>query len=124
MKKLTDHFHEKEFACKCGACDSIGVLKKSFIAKLELARVEAGVSFHITSGVRCRAYNATKHIGGVASSAHVKGNAGDISTPDSRTKFKVIKALLSVGFKRIGIGSNFVHVDNDQSKDQQVIWVY
>jgi hypothetical protein len=36
----------------------------------------------------------------------------------------IVKALLEVGFKRIGIDDTFIHVDCDPTKDQNLIWVY
>jgi hypothetical protein len=86
----------------------------------------------ITSGVRCEAHNAK--IGGVPSSAHVPadlddgedevGHAVDISVGSSGRRFKAIDALKAAGFKRIGIGRSFIHLDNDTRKPQDVVFDY
>jgi hypothetical protein len=31
---------------------------------------------------------------------------------------------MEAGFNRIGISSTFIHVDNDPSKPEDVIWLY
>jgi uncharacterized protein YcbK (DUF882 family) len=93
-----------------------------FLDKLDNARYTAGVSFVITSGFRCSRHNAA--VGGVENSAHTKGVAADISATDSVSRFKIIEALIDVGFTRIGIAKTFVHVDMDRSKPGNVIWLY
>ena len=57
-------------------------------------------------------------------SSHIKGLAVDIKATDSSTRFKVIEALVSVGFTRLGIADTFIHVDWDFDKSQEVIWTY
>ena len=36
----------------------------------------------------------------------------------------MIEAFLDAGFRRIGVGSTFIHVDSDEEKAQDVIWTY
>ena len=93
-----------------------------FLSKLDQAREHAGIPFYITSAYRTPEHNAK--IGGSPNSSHLKGLAVDISVINSRTRFKVLEALLHVGFSRIGIADNFIHVDDDYSKDVNVIWTY
>lgn len=89
---------------------------------LDLLRKNVGRPLTITSGVRCEAYN-TK-VGGVDSSAHVDGLAADIAVGDGHDRFSLISSALTVGFRRIGVAKNFVHLDVDYSKPTNVIWVY
>ena len=35
-----------------------------------------------------------------------------------------MSSLIRAGFKRIGIGSTFIHVDLDLDKPQNVFWLY
>jgi zinc D-Ala-D-Ala carboxypeptidase len=98
-----------------------------FVRKLDEARELAGVPFKINSGYRTKEYNISlKKRGYHASptSAHMKGLAADISTPDSKTRFLVLESLIKVGFRRIGIGKTFIHADIDESKSQEVLWTY
>ena len=92
-----------------------------FLAKLDKAREFAGIPFIINS-----AYRSPKHPESIKNptSSHIKGLAVDISVRDSVTRFKVLNALIAVGFNRIGIAGTFIHVDLDLDKSQNVIWTY
>jgi len=113
------YFRKEEFTCPC--CGQ-NLIKDMFIERLDIARGIAGIPFVITSGYRCPKHN--KELGGVPDSAHIKGLAADIKTNNSRDRFKIISALLQVGFNRIGVGKDFIHVDLDESKIKNVIWDY
>ena len=89
---------------------------------LDQARDIAGVPFVINSGIRSVERNA--QVGGAADSAHISGHAVDIRCPTGRHRFLIVRALLEVGFTRLGIGKTFVHADTDQSKPNEVIWLY
>ena len=89
-------------------------MQGNFLSMLDEARGIAGIPFKITSGYRTEARN--KKVGGVPSSAHVKGLAADIACTDSTKRMMIVRALLEVGFTRIGIADTFIHVDNDISK--------
>lgn len=90
---------------KCSESD----MDKHFLELLENAyRI---YPFHINSAYRTSKWERDHKRAGT--SAHCKGRAVDIATPDSRTRWFVINALLLAGFTRIGIGKTFVHVDND-----------
>ena len=92
-----------------------------FLAKLDEAREFAGIPFIINS-----AYRSPTHPESIKkpTSSHIKGLAVDIKATDSKTRFKILEALLSVGFTRIGIADTFIHVDMDYDKSQEVIWTY
>ena len=94
----------------------------NFLAKLDEAREFAGIPFIINSAYRSPEHNAK--IGGSPNSSHLKGLAVDIKATDSRTRFNVLNALISVGFTRIGIADTFIHVDLSADKVQNVIWTY
>lgn len=92
-----------------------------FLAKLDEAREFSGIPFVINS-----AWRSPTHPESIKNptSSHIKGLAVDIKATDSKTRFKILEALLSVGFTRIGIANTFIHVDLDFDKTQQVIWTY
>ena len=93
-----------------------------FLQMLDRARGLAGVPFKINSGYRTAAHN--KKVGGVRGSAHTLGLAADIHCTDSRNRCHIVSALMEAGFNRIGISATFIHVDNDPSKPEDVIWLY
>lgn len=98
-----------------------------FIALLDKAREAAGMPFKITSGYRTWEHNSHLIAMGYKASpnsSHLKGLAADISATSSAQKYAIVTALLSVGFNRIGIGANFIHVDMDDSKPSNLIWTY
>jgi len=107
---MTKYFKEIEYK-----------MDKDFLAKLDKAREFAKVPFVINS-----AYRSPEHAESIKNptSSHIKGLAVDIRTTDSRTRYKVLNALIHVGFNRIGIADTFIHVDDDKDKSQQVIWTY
>ena len=120
------HFKLEEF----DSPDFIGsgeLMNKAFLNLLDRARDAAGISFVISSGFRTLEHQNELKAKGYPvskSSSHLKGLAADISCTDSASRLIIIESLLYVGFRRIGIGKTFVHVDLDKDKTQDVIWVY
>ena len=96
-------------------------MNKNFLFVLDEAREFAGIPFIINS-----AYRSPTHPLSIKNptSSHIKGLAVDIKATDSTTRFKIVEALISVGFTRIGIANTFIHVDLDFDKTQDVIWTY
>ena len=107
---MTKYFKEVEYK-----------MDVDFLVKLDKAREFAKVPFVINS-----AYRSPEHEESIKNptSSHIKGLAVDIKATDSRTRYKVLNALMHVGFNRIGIADTFIHVDDDKDKSQQVIWTY
>ena len=96
-------------------------MNNNLLFVLDEAREFAGIPFVINS-----AYRSPTHPESIKNptSSHIKGLAVDIKATDSTTRFKIIEALISVGFTRIGIADTFIHVDLDFDKTQDVIWTY
>ena len=99
-----------------------GNMNQEFLLKLDRAREVAQIPFKINSAWRSAEEN--KEAGGKPNSSHLKGLAVDISVTDSRSRFIILKALIQVGFHRIGIAKTFIHVDDDKNKDPEVTWLY
>ncbi len=101
-------------------------MDKEFIQKLQKIEkiTKLPIFKMINSGARSPRHN--KKVGGVRSSAHQipTCKAADIKTRTKGIRNKIVKAAKEVGFKRIGIGKTFVHLDNDNSKPQYVAWGY
>ena len=122
------YFQPEEFDCKCKKCKDNGegrgidMMEDYFLQMLDDARHKAGIPFVITSGYRCPSHN--RAVGGVANSAHTKGLAADIACSDERSRGYIIGALYEASFNRIGIHPDFIHVDDDDSRSADVVWLY
>ena len=117
----TKHFKSEEFNQR-GLPGSGDKMDMDFINLLEKCRELAGIPFHINSGYRSPQSN--KLVGGASESAHLKGMAADIKVQDGRQRFQIIEAAIKVGFTRIGVNASFIHLDNDPTLPQDVIWTY
>lgn len=114
------YFKIEEFKCKCG-CGRTEMMSTT-LDKLDKARELANTPFKITSGYRCKEHNAA--VGGKSEGAHTSGYAVDIEASTSPARIAIVKALLDVGFTRIGVAKTFIHADDDPTKPQNVMWVY
>ena len=103
------------------------MMDDDFLERLDIARDIYGYPMIVTSGFRTvehhrdlteRGYKTSKN------SSHLLGIAADIHCDDSRKRYLMIEAFLDAGFRRIGVGSTFIHVDSDEEKAQDVIWTY
>lgn len=88
---------------------------------LDQMRSVAGIPIIITSGLRTPEENLGTE--GKPNSAHLYGFAADIACTDSASRYKLVKAAFAVGFRRIEVATRHVHVDIDETKDQDVLWV-
>ena len=114
-----EHFTPDEFKCPC--CGKVRI-DSDLLLLLERVRVNLSRPIVITSGYRCPTYNAK--IGGVPNSAHVYGYAVDIRVKSSQERYSFVSQFLKEGIRRMGIGANFIHIDIDPNKPQDVIWTY
>ena len=89
---------------------------------LDSMRHRAGLPIILNSGYRCKEYN--QKIGASDTSSHTKGLAFDIACSDPEHRYLYLRAALAVGFTRIGIGHNFIHLDIDDDKTLNCIWHY
>lgn len=115
------YFKEDEFN-RCSPSCSLQDMKQTTISKLDTAREVAGIPFVLTSAYRSPEHDRSKGRSGTG--AHTVGRAIDIRCNSSRNRFLVVNALLKAGFKRIGVGKTFVHADDSETHDQEVIWLY
>lgn len=100
------------------------------VAMLDKARHRTGLPYVITDGLRTGAGTIDRNA--VNNSAHLSGNAVDLRCPNYRCLWKMLDGLFFAGFKRIGVYFSLetgkpvpthVHVDNDLTKDQEVLWL-
>jgi zinc D-Ala-D-Ala carboxypeptidase len=114
------HFDEKEFSCGCGCGMGFDDMDEKFCSKLDLSRAISKTAYRLNSSIRCEEHN--KDVGGLADSSHLIGHAADIKADTASLRFKVIYGLIKAGFTRIGIYKTFIHVDDDDTKPEKVIW--
>ncbi len=102
------HFSPFELSCKCGKhCNGEYFHDEDFLDALERLRKQLGPIF-INSARRCPGHN--KEAGGAKFSMHMREIAVDIKiAPFSRKA--IYDASLMAGFKGLGFGVNFLHLD-------------
>lgn len=121
------HFNYDEFASPDKPNSGLpvsdgGKMNINFLHKLDNARANANTPFKITSGYRSEAHNLK--VGGRVGSSHLKGVAVDIACNNSVERSKILKGLFEAGLgRRVGIATNFIHVDADYDKPA-AIWLY
>ena len=109
-------FANDELKCKC--CGKVA-MDTEFMNKLNAARFMAGFPFVLSSGYRCEKHN--KEVGS-SSNNHTSGKAVDILCRDADFRYELLKCLVGVRMRGIGIGPSFIHCD--VNRKTPVIWVY
>lgn len=115
------YFSEKEFK-NCTPTCTMSDMDPDFLATLDNIREDAGIPLIINCAYRSVEWDKKK--GRSGNSAHCKGKAVDIRCNSSATAYKIVVAALKNNIKRIGIGNGYVHIDNDDTLPQEVIWNY
>lgn len=116
------HFSEEEFKRAVPAC-SLSDMDEDFMHLLDECRDFAGIPFVINSAYRSVEYEKKK--GRKGTSQHCLGKAVDIRCRTNAERYRILASLLVAGFRRIGIGTNFIHVDvGYPDASQPVIWTY
>lgn len=118
---MSKYFSESEFK-KCVPSCSERDMDGAFLSLLDEVREKAGIPLILNCAYRSSSWDKSK--GRSGNSAHTRGKAVDIRCNASVTRYKIVKAALDCGVRRIGIGRTFVHVDSDETKPQGVIWHY
>lgn len=106
---FSQNFKVKEMASKDGA-DKIIIDREMFYPIQKIRNMYGPVT--INSGYRTSSHN--KAVGGASSSMHLKGQAADIKI-NGKSPLEVASLAYALGFKRIIIYSNFVHIDTKEN---------
>lgn len=115
------YFTDAEFR-RCTPSCSLEQMDEGFLRTLDRVREYAGIPLVLNCAYRSVAYDKAKGRNG--NSAHTRGKAVDIKCNASVTRWKIVRAAIDAGIRRIGIGSTFVHLDNDDTLPQCVMWHY
>jgi uncharacterized protein YcbK (DUF882 family) len=107
------HFKSYEFDCPCDNCGKT-LIDQDLVIKLDKMRGLLGCSLKITSGYRCQHYQDVLKAKGYETaktvSQHTLGKAADVTT-GVHTGQELADVARAAGFKAIGTGKHFVHVD-------------
>lgn len=89
-----------------------------------LLKIEESVGHVLpyTSGYRCPVCN--KKCGGAVKSAHLTGEAVDISCFTSRSRYQLLYHCFLYGIDRIGVDNSIIHIDVSLINPQRVTWLY
>lgn len=115
------YFKDEEFKRATPAC-SLSDMNEEFMRHLDECREFAGIPFVINSAYRSVEYEKKK--GRTGTSQHCKGLAVDLRCRTNAERFRLVNSLTYCGFRRIGIGSNFIHVDDGYPNSEPIIWIY
>lgn len=108
-KKLSPHFTEAEFRCKCDKCQTLDCTILMMLVKaLEHLRVIVDKPVHVHCGFRCVDHN-TK-VGGAKKSYHLSGMAADIHV-EGYTSEALASILRRIHIGGVGVYPWGVHVD-------------
>lgn len=111
------YFKVSEFDC---TETSENKMQEKFLIKLDELRHVCNFPFIINSGYRSSIHSLEirkKNLG-----THSQGIAADIKIINSSKRFIIVNNAIKLGFKGIGIGQNFVHVDMRETVP--VMWTY
>jgi hypothetical protein len=120
-RRMSKYFSPSEFT-RCTPSCKIEQMDQAFLALLDEVREAAGIPLVLNCAYRSVAWDKSK--GRDGKSAHTKGKAVDIRCNSSANRYKIVAAALGCGIRRIGIAKTYVHLDNDETKPQGVIWDY
>jgi uncharacterized protein YcbK (DUF882 family) len=116
--QITENFRLSEF--KCRHCDKILLPNLDLVYKLQFIRDIIKGTLNV-SGYRCPEYNQQLIDSGIKASPtsnHMKGVAGDITSPVATPEELAYLATIT-GFTGIGLYDGHVHVD---LREKNVFW--
>lgn len=91
---------------------------KRLATQLQAMRDDLGVPLRVNSAFRSAAVN--KAVGGANASRHLVGDAADIALA-GHDLHVLVRAAIRAGFKGIGLGKTFLHVD---LRSVPAVWPY
>jgi uncharacterized protein YcbK (DUF882 family) len=123
-ESLSKDFKVSEFACPCDHCEET-LIDDELVLRLQELREALGFPLKITSGYRCEHHQEELREMGfetaVGKSQHELGRAADVKT-GHHLGIEIEEAARSVGFKAVGVGKAWAHVDLRDDRDRR--WKY
>jgi uncharacterized protein YcbK (DUF882 family) len=118
---MAKYFSPKEFKACTPPCD-ISQMDAGFLALLDGVREKAGIPLVLNSAFRSSEWELEQKRSG--NSAHTRGLAVDIRCNTSQNRYRILAAAIECGVPRIGVGKTYIHLDNDPTLPQGIIWHY
>ena len=115
------HFSESEFQ-RCSPACYWSDMSAAFMKRLERFREIVACPVYLNSAFRSSAYEI-QH-GRTGSSMHTFGRAVDIRCRSNQERLKFIRAAIECGFNGIGIGYNYIHLDDRDDCMNPCMWLY
>lgn len=116
----SEHFKEKELACRCGC--GFADAQPELLELAEKVRGFLGCPMHVNSACRCRKHNGA--VNGSPNSKHLKGLAMDFHCGDRYSPTAIYNILLSryihgelPELGGMGLYNTFVHIDAFHAAD-------
>lgn len=116
------NFSKAEFECKHTGENN---MQHEFMEKLQKLRTIYGKPMTITSGFRSVKHPIEAAKKSRAAGEHTRGMCADIACTNGQDRFLLVKMALELGFTRIGIAKNFLHIGlGGNGLPNNVIWDY
>ena len=124
-KNVSQYFKKHELICKCG-CGAYNIDVR-LLDLLDKIRIQFGAPVIISSACRCPEWNLK--VKGKSKSAHIATEeivcvAADLFCVASWDRFKLLNIFYDLKIPRIGIASDFIHIDISTQLPNKVIWTY
>jgi hypothetical protein len=123
MKNKSKYFSPREFEL-CNPPCTIDDIHPKLLALLDRIRDMAGIPLVMNCVYRSVEYDLAKGRSGESEHCEQPAMGVDIRCNTSVNRFKILKAAIICGVRRIGIGKTFIHIGIDESHPQNVIWHY
>lgn len=121
LKSPYPHFSESEFQRCTPKCSSLD-MSAAFMERLERFRETVAQPIYLNSAFRSMSWEATHNRSG--SSMHTRGRAVDIQCRSNQERLKFVRAAIACGFNGIGIGRNYIHLDDRADCSNPCMWLY
>lgn len=115
------HFKEAEFS-NCAPPCSLQDMARDFMSLMDKLRDEAGIPLIIHSAYRPPQWEMRKGRSGTGD--HPQGKGMDIRCHTPAERYKILRAAITLGIKRIGIAETYIHIGDGEYLPGEVAWMY